>query len=268
MDWESGTNVSKNIRFLSLKAGLKTRSIIPDSILIKRGEGGVKCGMRNCLMGAGITRQNKQPLIFADNVRSPEIIPNSSFLTIIRERDNFGASVFLSGNDKVLNQRLERALKKRVQARVGIGCQPLLSQLGGDGVEVFLRTAVSVTASRKAANVSIEFGRNVPQFVSNCSEPFREVVQVKSRQIKIEQIQGVGAGDVLNFLNNNLTSAASRRSFSVLESKRSERGVHAVSGIVASLAESNSNPVHVDMIQRRDFESHVPTNCRKTVGNI
>lgn len=57
MDFEKWTGNQKQIEkidnaenefsskcFLSLKAGLKTRNIIPDSILIKGGEGG---GIRN-----------------------------------------------------------------------------------------------------------------------------------------------------------------------------------------------------------------------------
>ena len=138
-------------------------------------------------------------------------------------------------------------MQKRVQPRIGVGCQPRLSQLSGDGVEVLLGTAVSVTATRKAANVAVEFGRNVPQLVDDRSQTFREIVQVKSRQIKIEQIQGVGAGGVRDFLNNNLTPAANCRSLPVLKSKRGQRRVHAVSGIVARLAESNDNPVHVNV---------------------
>ena len=187
----------------------------------------MKCGMRNAEW---------------------KLTRNSSLLIIVRECDNFGASVFLTGNYKVLNQRLERALQKRVQARVGVGCQPRLSQLGGDGVEVFLGTAVSVTASRQAANVAVEFGRNVPQLVRNCSQTFREIVEIKPGQIEIEQIQSVGAGSVLNLLDDNLMSPANSRSFSIWESKRGQRGVHSVFGIVARLTESDSNPIHINMI--------------------
>jgi hypothetical protein len=150
-------------------------------------------------------------------------------------------------------------------------CQPALSQPVHLGVVVALRTSVGVTTPLMPAEVSVEIGADMPQFMDDRRELLLDLDVHEPRQIEAQNVKIFLPRRIEKAVDAVPPTANLLDRGAIFKAQRSERSVETVCNVFPRLAHIDRHPSQIDMAQFVKAINHIraePTHCSREVESV